>query len=206
MLQLSEQYEARSGIKFRPLDDEDSKAHAEIGSFLGGGDAALEPPIKVLKISKTGRSDRLRLEIEVCLPLIEMLARAASYFHPLIGEVEAQRAAEQRRGDSERRIRERQKRALKAGRLAYHRCRKVPAERRQEVLLLIARQLDFSPQAVLLFRKAYKKWFDKRLRERRIGSATRLYWEGKSDGEIASYIKVSAGTARRYWEIGRAER
>ncbi len=205
MLQLSEQYEARSSIKFRPLDDEGSEAHAEIGSFLGGGDTAPEPPIKVLTISKTGRSDRLRLEIEVCLPLIEMLARAASYFHPLIGEMEAQRAAVQRKVDSERRIRERQRRALKAGRLAYHRCRKVAADQRHEVLCNIARRLDFSPQAVVYFRKAHKKWFEARLRERRIKSATRLYFEGKRDEEIATYLNVTPGTARRYWGLGKVK-
>lgn len=205
MLQLNEQYEARSGIKFRPLDDAGSEAHAEIGSFLGGGDASPEPPIKVLKISKTGRSDRLRLEIEICLPLIEMLARAASYFHPLIGEVEAQREAEQRRTDSERRIRARQERAIKAGRLAYHCCRKVTADQRHEVICIIARQLDFSPQAVVYFRKAHKKWFEARLRKRRIKSATRLYFEGKRDEEIATYLNVTPGTARRYWGLGKVK-
>lgn len=204
MLQLSEQYEARSSIKFRPLGDEGPEAHAEIGNFLGGGDADPEPPIKVLKISKTGRSDRLRLEVEICMPLAEMLARAASYFYPLIGEMEAQRAAEQRRAESERRIRERQALALKAGRLAFHRCRKVPKCKQQQVMAEIGRRFGFNVAAVAYFRKAYRKWFEARLRKRRVRTAARLYWEGRRDEEIAAYLKVSILTARRYWQLGKA--
>lgn len=204
MLQLSEQYEARSSIKFRPLGDEGSEAHAEIGNFLGGGDAAPEPPIKVLKISKTGRSDRLRLEVEICMPLAEMLARAASYFHPLIGELEAQKAAERMRVESERRIRERQALALKAGRRAYHRCRKVAAYEQEEILKRIGDELGLTPAAVEYFRKAHRKWFEARLRKRRVRTAARLYWEGLCDEEIAACLKVSVPTARRYWQLGKA--
>tara|TARA_B100000513_G_scaffold166322_1_gene82357 strand:- start:38 stop:643 length:606 start_codon:yes stop_codon:yes gene_type:complete len=192
---LNEQCETRSRLKFHPAPEEALKAVADIGARSDDAGS----PVTVLSISKADRPDRVRLEIEICLPLVELLARAAACFHPLIGQVEAEREAEQRKAESLQRIRERQARALKAGRWAYHRCRKVSAEQRHEALLRIARQLDLCPQAVVLFRKAHKKWFDEKLRQRRIKSATRLYWEGKSDGEIAAYLRVSIGTARRYW-------
>ena len=152
------------------------------------------PPVSVLSVRRGSGPDTFRVEIEISWGVAEWLGRVGSSFWPIFGAVEEKRERARKKTERRARFDERMVRFKKAGRIGFHRSRKVtsPNHRAKIVAVLMDRyQLEY--KAVELAIKEHGKAFRSALSKRRRRAIHRLNAEGIGKRDIAGRCKVSIG-------------
>jgi len=154
-------------------------------------------PLTLLSVSRTASLDAVRVELEVSWRLAELIARIASQFYPLVGEIEDGEREEKRRAEVKARFKDRYERMRKAGILAFHRCRKVDSEEEKEgVLYAVAAQFSLDIDSTRFACDQHRLRFNERLKKRRIKAAKRMRAKGWSYGLIAEHVGMSSTWVR----------
>ena len=177
-----------------PVRDLSKAQNVHTRTFCLIDESESTPPVSVLSVRRGSGPDTFRLEVEISWAVAEWLGRVGSAFWPIFGAVEEQRERERKQYERRAHFDERMVRFKKAGRIGFHRSRKVTSpDHRAEIVAVLMDRYQLEHKAVELAIKEHGKAFRSALSKRRRRAIVRLNTEGLSKPEIADRLKVSIG-------------
>ena len=177
-----------------PVRDLSKAQNVHTRTFYVIDESESTPPVSVLSVRRGSGPDTFRLEVEISWAVAEWLGRVGSAFWPIFGAVEEQRERERKQAERRARFYERMARFKKAGRIGFHRSRKVTSpDHRAEIVAVLMDRYQLERAAVDLGIKEHGKAFRSALSKRRRRAIHRLNAEGIGKRDIAGRCKVSIG-------------